>query len=136
MLVLGVEDKLVGSAGLSNSSTARYLIPELNKLPDVGSITTGINYETVATVDPDLVIVRKSVYFQDQGDKAVETIESLDIPVIVLKRSRSLSHIRYHHNLSGDRTSGQDIQPDRICTKVDRRDGYRCYINYRTNQEY
>lgn len=85
MLVLGVEDKLVGSAGLSNSSTARYLIPELNKLPDVGSITTGINCETVAAVDPDLVIVRKSVYFQDQGDKAVETIESLDIPVIVLR---------------------------------------------------
>ncbi len=85
MFVLGVEDKLVGTGGSNRSPTARYLIPELTKFPDAGSIAMGINYETVAAADPDLVIIRKNPYFQERGDKVVEIIETLDIPVVVLR---------------------------------------------------
>jgi iron complex transport system substrate-binding protein len=84
MLALGVENEAVGTGG-ANSPTARYLNPELSKLPDVGTIAKGINYETVAAVNPDLVIIRKNVYFQEGGDKTVDMIEKLDIPVIVLR---------------------------------------------------
>lgn len=84
VFALEVEDKLVGTAG-ARSPAIRYLIPELDNLPDAGSPSKSINYETIAAANPDLVIVRKSVYFQEQADKAVEIIEKLDIPVVVLK---------------------------------------------------
>lgn len=84
MFAFGVEDKIVGSGG-ANSLTTRHLIPELNKLPDAGSISKGINYETIAAANPDIVIIRKNPYFQEGGDKAVEMIETLDIPIIVLR---------------------------------------------------
>lgn len=83
MFALGVEDTLVGTGGAYSPS--RDLMPELDQLPDAGSIVKGINYETVAAADPDLVIIRKSVYFRERADKAVEIIEELGIPVVVLK---------------------------------------------------
>lgn len=84
MFSLGVENEVVGTGG-ANSPTAQYLNPELSTLPDIGTIAKGINFETVAAVNPDLVIVRKNVYFQEGGDKAVDMIAKLDIPVIVLR---------------------------------------------------
>lgn len=85
MFALGVEDKIVGSGGaVRSTSTTQYLIPELDKLPNAGSPSKSLNYETVAAMNPDLVIVRKSVYFAEQTNKAVEMIEKLGIPVVVL----------------------------------------------------
>lgn len=87
MFALGVKDKVVGTGGAvrSNSQTTQYLMPELGKLPNAGSPTESINYETVAAANPDLVIARKSVYFPDQTEKAVTMIEKMGIPVVILE---------------------------------------------------
>ncbi|HOT07887.1 MAG TPA: ABC transporter substrate-binding protein [Methanotrichaceae archaeon] len=86
MFAFGVEDKIVGSGGAVRSDmTAGRLIPELDELPNAGSPVEGINYETIASANPEIVIVRKSVYFPEQTDKAVKMVEKMDIPVIVLK---------------------------------------------------
>ncbi len=86
MFALGAEDKIVGSGGAVRSNlTAGVLNPKLNSLPSAGSAVEGINYETIASANPDIVIVRRNIYFPEQCDKAVEMIEKLDIPVIVLK---------------------------------------------------
>lgn len=83
---LGAEDRIVGSGGAVRSNlTAGVLNPKLNELPSTGSPVEGINYETIASANPDIVIVRRNIYFPDQSDKAVEMIEKLDIPVILLK---------------------------------------------------
>jgi iron complex transport system substrate-binding protein len=86
MFVLGVEDRIIGSGGAIRSTrqtTTAFLIPAIKDLPDVGNLR-GINYETVATTNPDLVIVRKSVYSAMNSNEAIEMIEKLDIPVIAL----------------------------------------------------
>jgi iron complex transport system substrate-binding protein len=85
MFVLGVEDRIAGSGGaVRTMSTTQFLIPEIEDLPDVGAVYKGVNYETVATTNPDLVLARRSVYFAESFDKTIEMIEKLDIPVIVL----------------------------------------------------
>lgn len=85
LYALGAEDTLVGTGGgIRSNVTADNLIPTLRELPNAGSPIDGINLETIAAIDPDLVIVRKNVYFKEKTDKGVEMIEGLGIPVVVL----------------------------------------------------
>ena len=70
-------------------NTVRYLFPEADDLPLVTDGKTGINYELLASLEPDLVIVRAGAYAFRAGseealDKALGTISSLGIPVFVL----------------------------------------------------
>lgn len=67
-----------------------YLNPGLQDLPLVTDGSTGINYEMLAGMNPDLVIIRLgSSSFRAGSDenieKTIETIDSLGIPLIILK---------------------------------------------------
>ncbi|MDD3042416.1 MAG: ABC transporter substrate-binding protein [Methanosarcinaceae archaeon] len=67
-----------------------YLNPGIMDLPLVGASSAAINYETLAGLEPDIVILRVgSCTLRSMGDegvqKTIQTIESLGIPVVVLK---------------------------------------------------
>jgi len=111
MLVLGEEEKIVGVGSSciqknynytfptvsgeayeyqDGMNPVTYLSPRIRGLPLVGSSGTGINYETLAGLDPDLVILRVGSCtlqsMEDEGvQKTISTIEALGIPVVVLK---------------------------------------------------
>ncbi len=66
-----------------------YLVPELAGLPQVVASGTGINYETLASLDPDIVILREGASSFRAGsdeslEKTVATIGSLGIPLVIL----------------------------------------------------
>ena len=69
-----------------------YLMPSIMDLPAVAEYGVAVNYETIASLDPDVVIVRVGFcsmntdeYGEDEDiTQSIETIESLDIPTIVL----------------------------------------------------
>jgi len=112
MIVFGVEDKLVGLGshclGLENyeftynttsgdeftcsggNHIAVALYPELKDLPLISQYGTGLNCETLAGLDPDIVILIAGdctcgcCDTDENTMKSVEMIESLDIPVVVL----------------------------------------------------
>jgi len=113
MYHLGVQDKLVGLGSRNLHYIDRYdytttsgenysyengmnpvtcLYPQLKDLPAVGQYGVAINYETVASLNPDIVIVRVgycSLNTDEYGEeqditRAIDTLESLDIPLVIL----------------------------------------------------
>lgn len=109
MTVMGVQNKLVGlgSAGFSwvsdvkaplldggNESVgtcihvASYLNPWIRNLTTVAVYGTPINFETLAGLHPDLVILRVGDCTYGRNDentkKTIDSIESMKIPIIVL----------------------------------------------------
>jgi len=70
-------------------NTAAYLNPNLMNLPLIGLSGQAINYESLAALDPDLVIIRLgdcTLRYDDENvQKTIDTIESLGIPLLVLK---------------------------------------------------
>ena len=109
MTVLGVEDKLVGVGSRTfqevdtyvfptvsgeelvfreGMNTIAYLNPWTKDLPVIAEYDGGVNYEALASLRPDVVIVRLgSCTFWTNDEmtaKAVERIESLGIPTVVL----------------------------------------------------
>ncbi len=106
----GMEDKVVGVGGecvqklweydfetadgekyefKNGMNPVRYLMPWLKDLPLVADGNTGMNYESLASLDPDLVILREGAYAfmagsDDKLKKTIFTIESLDIPLVIL----------------------------------------------------
>ncbi len=64
-----------------------YLYPRIRELPLVAG-GAAINYETLAGLDPDLMVIRVgscAFYSMEKVDTTVQTVEALGIPVIVLK---------------------------------------------------
>ncbi|WP_265581126.1 ABC transporter substrate-binding protein [Methanofollis aquaemaris] len=112
MYGLGVEDTIVGVGSTclqrvynftwpsvtgtpivyeDGMNTASYLNPKLMDLPLVGKSGQAINYESLAALNPDLVIIRLgdcTLRYDDENvQKTIDTIESLGIPLVVLKSS-------------------------------------------------
>lgn len=106
MLVLGEEEKIVGVSGTvqqvynysyptvsgeayeyqNGTRPVTYLYPRIRDLPLVGKSSSSVSYETLAGLDPDLVILRIYTSMEDEGtQKTISTIEGLGIPVVVLK---------------------------------------------------
>ncbi len=112
MTVLGEEDKIVGVGSSCIQRNFNYTYPTttdesyeykdgmnpvtyLNKdwimnITRVGESGSAINYETLAGLNPDVVIIRVGSCtmrsMDDEGvQKSIRTIESLRIPVVVLK---------------------------------------------------
>ncbi len=69
-------------------NTVTYLNPGLMDLPLITRSGTGINYERLASLDPDVVIVRTGscslMGGEDVIKKGIRLIESLGIPLVVL----------------------------------------------------
>ncbi|MBN1432893.1 MAG: ABC transporter substrate-binding protein [Methanomicrobiaceae archaeon] len=110
MYALGEEDTLVGigssciqrdwtysyptdDGGYVNGSggcnVMQVLNPEIKKLPLVMESGAAMNYETLSSLNPDVVILRLgscSIQEKDSetAKKTIETVESLGIPLIVL----------------------------------------------------
>lgn len=110
MAALGIDDKLAGlsSRGIQYTGDFTYptedgtivavsggkhavlpLSPGLKDLPLVMDVGSGVmSYETLCSLDPDLVIIRFGGSFlscdEEVSQKAIQTIESLGIPLIVL----------------------------------------------------
>ncbi|MEL7665409.1 MAG: ABC transporter substrate-binding protein [Methanosarcina mazei] len=110
MVVLNVNNTLVGlgSKGLQYEGDFTYpdengtnvtvsggkhivlaLSPDVKALPLVMDYGVAMNYETLASVEPDIVIIRlgDSSFLSAEDDnakKTIQTIESLGIPLVVL----------------------------------------------------
>ena len=105
MVVFGVEDKLVGYGECDRHVKAHNfnytfrgkeykcfsarpevnVYPRILELPYVGGSKAGINFETVANLNPDIVIMRATVWTGNENElKTMKRIESLKIPLVVL----------------------------------------------------
>ena len=107
---LGEQDKIVGLGSSSLQAVSKYdfetvsgdyfayengmspvfyLNPQFAELPLVAQYGTPPNYEELSGLDPDVVIMRAgSCTFwmdEDSMNKAIDTIESLDLPLIVTR---------------------------------------------------
>jgi iron complex transport system substrate-binding protein len=68
------------------------LYPEIMNLPAIAEYGVAVNFETIASLEPDVVIVRIgfcSMNTDEYGGeediaRSIETMESLDIPIVVL----------------------------------------------------
>ncbi len=83
-------------------NTVRYLNPRLANLTLVGQSGQAINYETVASLNPDVIIMRLGDctlrYPNDEKiPKSIETLSSLGIPLVVIKSP----HFYDRPNMSG-----------------------------------
>jgi iron complex transport system substrate-binding protein len=66
---------------------AAYLNPWIRDLPVISSWSMPPNYEMLVSLGPDVVIIRAGdcTFYMDEESrqKAIDTIESLDIPLVV-----------------------------------------------------
>jgi len=109
MVAFGIEDKIVGygSCGkIRDCDTSGYLAindtsdtyngswyigsilyPKMRELPYLGTPTKGINYEQLAELNPDIIIMRARDYDKNEGEKkTIATIEKLGFPLIIINR--------------------------------------------------
>ncbi|KKG14672.1 ABC transporter substrate-binding protein [Methanosarcina sp. 2.H.T.1A.6] len=151
MVVLGVKDTLVGlgSKGLQYEGDFSYpadngsnvtvsggkhvaltLSPDLKNLPLVTDYGVAMNYETLASVKPDIVIIRLGDSAFPAGEdnnaqKTIQTIESLGIPLIVLYspncyENSSPTAISDEIHIIGE-VFGKEEEADRIASKLESR---------------
>ena len=105
----GMQDRIVGLGGTwvqdytypfegaggatyeyrNGTNPVSYLIPGLADLPVLVETGTAINYETLASLDPDVVILREGAWAFSAGSdetlgKTIATIDSLGIPLVIL----------------------------------------------------
>lgn len=70
-------------------NTVTYLNPRFMDLPLAAESGTGINYETLASLHPDVVILRIGACMLGADDektqKSIRMIESLGLPIVVLR---------------------------------------------------
>ena len=110
MIVLGEQDKLVGVGSscvqdidkytyptvsgeeisyMDGMNPVTFLNPRIKTLPLVANWDMALSYETLASLDPDVMIVRVGSCWLFENDeqvpKTIQTIESLDIPLVVLR---------------------------------------------------
>jgi iron complex transport system substrate-binding protein len=67
----------------------KYLIPGLDDLPVLVEGATAVNYETLVSLDPDVVFLREGSWAFSAGsdekiEKTIASIESLGIPLVIL----------------------------------------------------
>lgn len=69
-------------------NTMAYLHPRTRTLPVIAEFEGGVNYEALASLKPDVVIVRLgscTFWVNDENvNKSIERMESLGIPVVIL----------------------------------------------------
>jgi iron complex transport system substrate-binding protein len=85
MKSLGLADRIVGIDDYAKKNTFRnYVIPEIHDVPDIGSAWSGINYEFLASLNPDIVFLELYVTNESEKelhDEAIAKLESMGIPV-------------------------------------------------------
>ena len=89
---LGLQGKIVGiDTGSKRDRLFQAVLPEVSGLTGVGSKSTGINFETVVSLAPDLVIL----YAQKDGIELAERLAVMKIPsIIILTVPRYVVHMQ------------------------------------------
>ncbi len=81
ILCLGLQHKLVGiDTSSKRDKLTLAVFPDVIKVTGVGSKTMGINFETLVSLKPDLVIL----YPQKNGLALAKRLETINIPSIVI----------------------------------------------------
>lgn len=88
MRIFGVESALVGvDTATKKMGYREELVPSITDAVDLGSPWSGVNYEQLAGLDPDVVFLEAWVASEENRtmhQDVIDRIESLDIPVVVL----------------------------------------------------
>lgn len=83
---MGLADKVVGIDDYAAKNTFRnYIIPEFKNAKDIGSAWSGINYEELAALKPDVVFLEEWVTGDEEQklhDDCIAKIEDMGIPVV------------------------------------------------------
>ncbi len=91
LCLLGVDDKIVGIGNYVPKSD--YVSDSVKNKPKVGSVFRGVNWETVASLNPDLIIT--DWYGGKYKDKEIiEKAEQLGITVVALQAKTVEDNIR------------------------------------------
>jgi len=81
ILSLGLQDKLVGVDTSSFRDRLNLSVfPGMADLPGVGSKAMGLNYESIMSLSPDLVIL----YAQKDGKELARQFEKINIPAVII----------------------------------------------------
>ncbi len=81
LLSLGLQNKIVGIDSHSKrDKLTRAVFPEVSSLKGVGSKSTGLNFETIVSLKPDLVVL----YAQKDGTVLAHRLENLGIASIII----------------------------------------------------
>ncbi len=88
MKVWGLEDNIIGVDNTAkNNPFRKTIIPAIDNLPAVGSPYSGVNYEEIAKLKPDIVFMELWITNEtekEMHESAMKRIEDLGIPVIGL----------------------------------------------------
>lgn len=116
MTALGVNDRIVASGDLIQTSESindrdsLFLCPQLLALPQIGYPTAAVDYETLVSANPDLVILRNSEYIKDSEitAEAIQKIEQdLKIPLVVVNGPGCYADVRIETQYAGIRLMGE-----------------------------
>lgn len=85
--ILGEADTIVGADPNSLQPFRQTVVPALADATDVGSPWSGLNFETIASLDPDVVFLE--AWANNDENRAmhqdiIDQIEALDIPVVAM----------------------------------------------------
>jgi iron complex transport system substrate-binding protein len=81
ILSLGLQNRLVGiDTHSKKDKLTRAVFPGVAQLTGVGTKSTGINLETILSLEPDLVIL----YAQKDGISLAKRLETMGIPAIII----------------------------------------------------
>ncbi|MEG1492286.1 MAG: ABC transporter substrate-binding protein [Oscillospiraceae bacterium] len=116
MAALGVEDLIVASGDLiqgaknAEERDSLLLCPALLKLPQIGYPTAAVDYETLVSAKPDIVILRNSEYIKDSEitAEAISKLEDdLKIPLIVVNGPGCYDEVKLETQYEGVRLLGE-----------------------------
>ena len=81
VFALGLQGKIVGiDSSAQHDRLFKAMLPTASDLPGVGTKSRGINFETVVSLSPDLVIL----YAQKDGIELAERLAVMKIPSIII----------------------------------------------------
>jgi iron complex transport system substrate-binding protein len=81
VLSLGLAPKLIGvDTSSKRDRLSKTVFPKINQVTGIGNKSMGINFETLVSLEPDLVIL----YSQKDGLQMADRLASLNIPAIVI----------------------------------------------------
>ena len=88
MRIWGIDDRVVAVDGSQKKNEfLKVVCPRVMEVPDVGSPGRGMNYETLASTKPDVVIIRAFANNQknrERYEKVIDKLEELHIPTVLL----------------------------------------------------
>lgn len=127
MTALGVSDLICASGDVIQGATdpgvrdSLTLCPQLLELPQIGYPTAAVDYETLVSAAPDLVILRNSEYIKDSEitAEAIDKIENdFGIPLVVVNGPGCYDEVRLEVQYEGIRLMGEVFQKEERAEEI------------------